>query len=263
MKKLIKSLKKLKEIGVVGVKQSFEDEGASFKDIETMRLITSAAKIHLNIKIGGCEAKNDIFFCKKIKANTIVAPMVESVYALSKFVQCANIGNKISLLVNLETNLSLKNLNKMIKSKFFDLLDGVVIGRSDLAGSLYLSKGDVDSKKIFNKVEIAFKKIKNSNKKNFIFKMGGSITPRSKIFINKLYLKKLLHRVETRNVEIKLSKKTIKNIDKIVIEIFKFELDWLKYKLKNIKKENNELLFDDYSSRIIEMTERLKKHLNV
>ena len=156
-----------------------------------------------------------------------------------------------------------ENLNKMIKSKFFDLLDGVVIGRSDLAGSLYLSKSDVDSKKIFNKVEIAFKKIKNLNKKNFIFKMGGSITPRSKIFINKLYLKKLLHRVETRNVEIKLSKKTIKNIDKIVIEIFKFELDWLKYKLKNIKKENNKLLFDDYYSRIIEMTERLKKHLNV
>ena len=155
------------------------------------------------------------------------------------------------------------NLNKMMKSNFFNFLDGVVIGRSDLAGSLYLSKSDVDSKKIFNKVEAAFKKIKNLNKKNFIFKMGGSITPRSKIFINKLYLKKLLHRVETRNVEIKLSKKTIENIDKIVIEIFKFELDWLKYKLKNVKKENNELLFDDYSSRIIEMTERLKKNLNV
>jgi hypothetical protein len=57
------SLKKLKKIGVVGIKQSFEDEGASFKDIETMRFITNAAKIHLNVKIGGCEAKNDIFFC--------------------------------------------------------------------------------------------------------------------------------------------------------------------------------------------------------
>ena len=92
--------------------------------------------------------------------------------------------------------------------------------------------------------------------------MGGSITPRSKIFINKLYLKKLLHRVETRNVEIKLSKTTIKNIDKIVIEAFKFELSWLKFKLKNIKKESNKLLFNDYSSRVIEMTERLKSYLN-
>jgi 4-hydroxy-2-oxoheptanedioate aldolase len=262
MKKLIESLKKLKKIGVVGIKQSFEDEGASTKDIETMRLITKLAKINLNVKIGGCEAKNDIFFCKKIKSSTIVAPMVESEYALSKFVQCASTGTKSSLLINLETNLSLQNLNKMIKSKFFNSLDGVVIGRSDLAGSLYLSKNDVNSKIIFDKVEKAFKKIKNLNKKKFIFKMGGSITPRSKTFINKLYLKKLLHRIETRNVEIKLSETTIKNIDKIVIEAFKFELSWLKFKLKNIKKENDKLLFNDYSSRVSEMTERLKRHLN-
>jgi len=262
MKKLIESLKKLKKIGVVGIKQSFEDEGASFKDIKIMRFITDAAKIHLNVKIGGCEAKNDIFFCKKIKTNTIVAPMVESEYALSKFVQCANIDKKIPLLINLETNLSLKNLNKMIKSKFFNFLDGVVIGRSDLAGSLYLSKKDVNSKIIFDKVEKAFKKIQKLNKKKFIFKMGGSITPKSKNFINKLYLKKLLHRVETRNVEIKLSRTTIKNIDKIVIEAFKFELDWLKFKSKNIEKKNNKLFFNDYSSRISEMNKRLKRHLN-
>jgi 4-hydroxy-2-oxoheptanedioate aldolase len=262
MKKLIEILKKLKKMGVVGIKQSFEDEGASFNDIRIMRLLTKMVNINLNIKIGGCEAKNDIFFCKKIKTNTIVAPMVESEYALSKFVQCANIGKKISLLINLETNLSLKNLNTMIKSKFFNFLDGVVIGRSDLAGSLYLSKNDVNSKTIFDKVETAFKKIKNLNKRKFIFKMGGSITPISKIFISKLYLKKLLHRVETRNVEIKLSKKTIQNIDKIVIEAFKFELSWLKFKLQNIKKERNKLLFNDYSSRVLEMTERLKRHLN-
>lgn len=262
MKELINTLKKLKKIGVIGIKQSFEDEGASFEDIENMRILTKAAKIDLNVKIGGCEAKNDIFFCQKIKANSIVAPMVESEYALRKFVKCATTGTKSSLLINLETNLSLKNLNKMIKSKFFNFLDGVVIGRSDLAGSLYLSKKDVNSKVIFDKVEKAFKKIKNFNKKKFIFKMGGSITPKSKIFINKLYLKKLLHRVETRNVEIKLSKTTIENIDKIVIEAFKFELDWLKFKLKNIKKKNNKLLFNDYLSRIYEMTERLKRSLN-
>ena len=262
MKKLINSLKILRKIGVIGIKQSFEDEGASFKDIENMRLLTKAAKIHLNVKIGGCEAKNDIFFCQKIKANTIVAPMVESEYALRKFVQCANIGGKSSLLINLETNLSLKNLDKMIKSKSFNFLDGVVIGRSDLAGSLSLSKNDVNSKTIFDKVEKAFNKIKKYSKKKIIFKMGGSITPKSKFFINKLYLKKLLHSVETRNVEIKLSKTTIKNIDKIVIEAFKFELDWLKFKLKNIKKESNKLLFNDYSSRVTEMTERLKRHLN-
>ena len=50
---------------MTGIKQSLEDEGASFNDIKIMKKITSAAKVDLNVKIGGCEAKNDIFFCKK------------------------------------------------------------------------------------------------------------------------------------------------------------------------------------------------------
>ena len=60
MKKLIIKLKALKKIGVTGVKQSLEDEGASFKDIIIMRKITKAANVDLNVKIGDCEAKNDI-----------------------------------------------------------------------------------------------------------------------------------------------------------------------------------------------------------
>jgi uncharacterized membrane protein len=72
-------------------------------------------------------------------------------------------------------------------------------------------------------------------------------------------LKNLLHRIETRNVEINLSKKTIENIDKIIIEAFKFELLWLEFKLKNIKKSKNILLFNDYYNRIKEMRTRLEK----
>jgi hypothetical protein len=72
-------------------------------------------------------------------------------------------------------------------------------------------------------------------------------------------LKNLLHRIETRNVEINLSKKTIENIDKIIVEAFKFELLWLEFKLKNVKKSNNILLFNDYYFRIKEMRTRLEK----
>ena len=64
-----KILKKLKDLGVVGVKQSLEDEGASFNDIRIMRKITKKLKLKLNVKIGGCEAKNDIFYCKDIQTD--------------------------------------------------------------------------------------------------------------------------------------------------------------------------------------------------
>ena len=70
--------------------------------------------------------------------------MVESEYALKKFIQCAGKNKKNQLFVNLETNLSLLNLPKIINSKAFKHLNGIVIGRSDLAGSLRLAKKDVN-----------------------------------------------------------------------------------------------------------------------
>ena len=85
---------------MAGIKQPLEDEGASFNDIKIMKKITSPTKVDLNVKIGGCEAKNDIFFCKKIKTNSIVAPMVESEYVLRKFIQCASIQKNNFLVIN-------------------------------------------------------------------------------------------------------------------------------------------------------------------
>ena len=258
MKKLIKKLKELKKYNVVGIKQSLEDEGATFEDLMIMRKITKRTKLKLNVKIGGCEAKNDIFFCKKILTDSIVAPMVESEYALKKFIQCAGKNKKNQLFVNLETNLSLLNLPKIINSKAFKHLNGIVIGRSDLAGSLRLAKKDVNKKLILKKVTNAFKKIKSKRKK-MIFKMGGSITPLSKDFINQLYKKKLLHNIEPRNVEVRLSNRVISNLEKIIPLIFDFELTWLKFKLNKQSTKKNKIIFNDYLNRVREIEKRLNK----
>ena len=165
----------------------------------------------------------------------------------------------IIILINLETDLALKNLNSIIKSKYFQFLDGIVIGRSDIAGSMNLEKKDVNSKKIFNKVQYVFKKIKKNQKKKLIFKMGGSITSKSIEFINKLYKKKLLHRIETRNIEIKLSNKIIKKLDEIIPKAFKFELEWLKYRLTMNKK--NKFIYRNNSFRINEIQNRLQSEI--
>ena len=107
MKKILNTLVQLKTLGVTGVKQSTEDEGSSFNDILLMRKITKKAGVKLNVKIGGCEAKNDIFFCKRTKVDGIVAPMVESKYALQKFIQCAGVNKKNLLFMNFQTYLGL------------------------------------------------------------------------------------------------------------------------------------------------------------
>ena len=62
MKKFVNYLKKLKKYNAVAIKQSLEDEGASLDQLEIMRKITKKAGLQHNIKVGGCEAKTDIFF---------------------------------------------------------------------------------------------------------------------------------------------------------------------------------------------------------
>ena len=259
--------------GLVGIKTSFEDEGASRKDIKKMRAMTLAANLDLNVKVGGCEARNDISFCKNIKVNGIVAPMIESKYALKKFIQTVTdyeilvtdkkIKNKTiqsktnSLYINLETDLAFNNINTIMNSPSFKLLDGIVIGRSDLVGSFGLTKDHVDSERAYKKVINLLKKIKKKKKKGFICKMGGSITTNSKNFINKLFKQKLLDRIETRNMEILLTKKNIANFKSILINAFNFELEWAEYKLKESKLNKSKLMIKENSSRIKILKQRV------
>ena len=76
--------------------------------------------------------------------------------------------------------------------------------------------------------------------------MGGSLTAKSQSFVQDLFSKKLIDRVETRNIELKLNKNVLSNFKKIIDSIFEFELRWLKYKQKlqikrKIKLKNDNL----------------------
>ena len=252
MKSLINKIKKLKKLGIVGIKQSLEDEGSSFEDLQLIKKITKKNKLKLNVKIGGCEAKNDIFFCSNLKVNSIVAPMVESEYALTKFLATIPKSFKGDLFVNLETKTSFEKISNIIKSKNFKKLKGVVIGRSDLATSYGLSKSNVDSKSIFKKVEKVLKQIK---KKNKITKMGGSITPKSSEFIKNLHKKKLLNFIETRNAEFEVSNSMADKMYMLIPEIYKFEIMWLKQ--RNLNKNISNLKKKDNIKRIQEISLRL------
>ena len=87
--------------------------------------------------------------------------------------------------------------------------------------------------------------------------MGGSITTKSSNFISKLYSAKIINRIETRNVELKLNRNIINNLGIIIPEIFHFELEWLKTKLKLIKDKKNNILAEEYKVRISEIEDRL------
>ena len=91
--------------------------------------------------------------------------------------------------------------------------------------------------------------------------MGGSLTPRSLEFVQKLYKNKLLDRVETRNIEIKLNNNVIRNFKKIIIKAFNFELEWIKF---NHEREMNkkDKIKNDSLDRIKELKTRIKNFAN-
>ena len=228
MKGLINKLTDLhKEYNVIGIKQSTEDEGAKYNDILTMRRITELCGLNLNVKIGGCEAKNDIDFCHSISADGIVAPMVESKFALQKFIESVTHLPSGKFYINIESKTAYENLDSILNSPSSKLLSGIIIGRSDLTKSYGLEKDDVDSQQIDDAVYDILRKCKESDITTL---MGGNISPQSGEFIKKLYNKKLLDKIETRNVMFKLNNKNINNLEEAIKKALDFEILWLREK---------------------------------
>ena len=102
MKNIIFSLKNLKKFNVVAVKQSLEDEGVSYDDLIVMKKITRKANLDLNVKIGGCEAKNDIYFCEWLKVKVSLLQWW-SPLTFKKILQTIKKKTKQNLYVNLES----------------------------------------------------------------------------------------------------------------------------------------------------------------
>ena len=85
-KEILEKLKELKEnYHVVGIKAEFGQEGTTFEEIHRLKDFVLASELDLTVKISGCEAVKDIYEVKKSEISSIVVPMIESPYAVKKF----------------------------------------------------------------------------------------------------------------------------------------------------------------------------------
>ena len=247
---LIDKLQILKDNhNIVGVKQSFEDEGAMLEDVLTMRRITESINIKLSVKIGGCEAISDINNSVDMNVNGIVAPMIETDFALQKYVESIQHIKGIKFYINVESKHGYENLDKILNSPSANLLEGIVIGRSDLTKSYGHSKDFVDSDMIQKVIEEILVSVKDSSLKTL---MGGNINPKSSKFINEMYNKKLLDGIETRNLIITLNDNNIDNLDNLINDCLSYEKDWLQYKAQSLDKISHK-----YKERIETLNNRL------
>lgn len=242
---LINELKKLSNKGVVGVKQSFEDEGVLFDDVVKIKRMCDSSNIFLSIKIGGCEAISDINNCLLLDTDKIVAPMVESEFALQKFVEAVinnidiNTREKMNFYINVESKTAYENLDKILSSPSSKLLSGIVVGRSDLTKSFGYGKQDVVSDEM---CKVVTDILTQSKEYGFKTLMGGNIGSSSIDFIKNLHKKKLLNNIETRNVIMDLDKVDINDLDNLIKNALFFESNWLNYKAGYYNKIGNQYI---------------------
>ena len=234
--KMYDLLKDLKEnYHVKGIKISFEDEGLSDVQAQIISSIAFKANVPVTLKIGGCEAKRDICAAKNLGVQKIVAPMIESVYALEKFVSSVlNIYDtddlkEVKLAVNIETINGYNNLDEMLPSVSMSQISTIVMGRTDFVGSLRINKNEVNSDKIFEYANNIAQKCKHFNKHLFV---GGNLNINSIDFFKRLN-DAHLDGIETRNV---IFSNQILNDEQIhagIEKALEFELLWLENKVKH------------------------------
>lgn len=216
--------------GVVSVKAEFEAEGTRVDELLRLVDISRSAGLDLTVKIGGCEAVRDLLEAKQIGVKYVVAPMVETPYALSKYIAAKNaVFNSEELedtqfLFNLETITGFENLDQMVSlASKPGGAQGLVFGRVDFAGSLGKSREEINNSEITKFVSEAAASAKGAG---LDFVMGGAISSDS-LHVIKDIASIHLTRFETRKIVFSGDATTINNIEDGLVNAVHFELLWL------------------------------------
>lgn len=235
-KEILQKLKRMRDDwGVIAVKAEFEAEGTRSDELLRLSELVFKSDLKLALKIGGCEAIRDLIDSKDFGADFIIAPMIETPYALSKFIQSihriyTDKHNECpKFLFNLETLTAYEN-----KDLIFDLakenkIDGCVFGRVDFARSIQADRLQANDKKITEFV----KEVAILSKQNGLdFVMGGGISIEAiPILLEVASLH--LSRFETRKLIFEKSVLDHPKFDQGLRFAVDFELSWLQHKKKH------------------------------
>ncbi len=232
--RMVDILKELKEVyGALSVRAEFEAEGTKLEELLRLKEICMVADVGLTLKIGGCESIRDMLEARVVGVNYLVAPMVESAYALRKYLQAVvkvfppEERKSIEILCNIETDTACKSLSEMLTIPEIETLQGIVIERVDLCFSLGLDEMAINNDELNRTVLDTISRAKKNN--NLLCTIGGGVSAHSLPFFESIP-KGHLDRYETRKVC--FSWQGAKNSrDKAILKALGFEVMWLRNKL--------------------------------
>jgi hypothetical protein len=234
-KHMLDILKKGKnEYGFAAVKAEFEAEGTRVDELLRLVELARRADLKIGLKIGGCEAMRDLMEVKQIGVDYIIAPMVETPYAMWKFIDAKNkIYNQqeqedTKFLTNLETITGYQNLEGMIeKANIANGLDGLVFGRVDFVMSMGRNGREDCSKD--DVTEMILNVSRSCKESNLELVVGGGVSIDSIPAIKRIY-QVHLNRYETRKIIFDGSAINLPAADRALLSAVEFELLWLKNK---------------------------------
>ncbi len=130
------------------LKLGTEEESLDFMEIEAIVKLQPEGVFSV-AKIGGPCARGDIRQAQRLGVQGIVGPMIESVYALQRFVAAVDAyfdsDEQIRRGINIETHKAYEALPELLADPASKRLSFINIGRSDLAGSM---KAKVDDPEV-------------------------------------------------------------------------------------------------------------------
>lgn len=174
------------------IKGEFEAEGLTRDEIAAEALFAAQNGLNYLVKISGAEAKSDILYLERLGINSIVCPMIESKFAMKKYMDMLRVGVFQHVGVTIETVSAVGNIDDIIQEG--KLLTELTIGRTDLTASW---GGDsVESSKTIDMVKVAARVGRAAGLK---ITMGGSVSSQTRELLkedSELY--DLIDYVETR-----------------------------------------------------------------
>ncbi len=228
-KKMVELLAKGKSLhGIKSVKAEFEAEGTRTDELLRLVDVARTAGLPLTLKIGGCEAIRDLLEAKQIGVRYIVAPMIETPYALSKYIQAKNLvyspeeQEEVDFLFNIETITAYHNLDGL-RQLAVGNLNGFVFGRVDFSGSMGLGRDGIETDAITSKIiEVSRAALQD----DLDLVVGGAVSS-SALEALKAVQEVKLTRFETRKVVFAGSAVTSNLIQDALLNAVHFELLWL------------------------------------